>query len=51
MIYVNPEDPRIWVPKRVGLGWTLNFAHRLSWVMLILLLAPVLLIIALTKAH
>lgn len=27
MFYVNPEDPRLWVPKRWGGGWTFNFAH------------------------
>lgn len=31
-IYVAPRDPRVWVPKRVmGLGWTLNLAHRAAW--------------------
>ena len=34
-IYVAPRDTRVWVPKRVpGLGWTLNFAHRRSWLWL-----------------
>jgi uncharacterized membrane protein len=49
LFYVNAEDPAIWVPKRLGLGWTLNFAHGLSWVMLILLLLPVALVIALLR--
>ena len=27
--YVNPDDPRLWVPKkRPGIGWTLNLKHR-----------------------
>jgi len=30
-IYINPNDPAIWVKKRSGLGWTLNFAHRKSY--------------------
>lgn len=30
IIYVNPKDPRIWVPKRNGLGYTLNFGHGIS---------------------
>ncbi|AKA74583.1 hypothetical protein SULI_12390 [Saccharolobus solfataricus] len=30
IIYVNPNDPRIWVPKRDGLGYTLNFGHGIS---------------------
>jgi uncharacterized membrane protein len=29
--YHNPDDPRLWVPKLIGIGWTLNFAHRLAW--------------------
>ncbi|QXJ28598.1 hypothetical protein J5U23_01467 [Saccharolobus shibatae B12] len=30
IIYVNPKDPRIWVPRRNGLGYTLNFGHGVS---------------------
>ncbi|WP_338598387.1 DUF5808 domain-containing protein [Sulfolobus tengchongensis] len=30
IIYVNPKDPRIWVPKRNGVGYTLNFGHITS---------------------
>lgn len=25
--YNNPDDPAVFVPKRFGLGWTLNFGH------------------------
>ncbi|MGH9344448.1 MAG: DUF5808 domain-containing protein [Terriglobia bacterium] len=32
MIYYNPDDPALFVPKRFGAGYTLNFANRLSWV-------------------
>ena len=34
VIYFDKSDPRLLVPKRTGLGWTLNFAHRASWVVL-----------------
>ncbi|MEI6473018.1 MAG: DUF5808 domain-containing protein [Holophagaceae bacterium] len=45
LFYVNPEDPSIWVPKLFGLGWTLNFAHGISWLFLaLLLLVPAILI-------
>ncbi len=45
--YVAPRDPRVWVPKRHrGLGWTLNFAHRASWVWLAALLAPAVVVAA-----
>jgi len=26
--YVNPADPRGWVPKTWGFGWTVNFRTR-----------------------
>lgn len=26
--YVNPADPRGWVPKTSGIGWTVNFRTR-----------------------
>jgi uncharacterized membrane protein len=34
IIYNNPQDPRLWVPKISGFGTTLNFAHTRAWVML-----------------
>ena len=27
VFYNNPDDPDLFVPKRFGLGWTLNFGH------------------------
>ena len=27
-IYNNPDDPRVWVPKRYGVGYTLNTGSR-----------------------
>jgi uncharacterized membrane protein len=41
-LYRNSDDPRLFVPKLVGVGWTLNFAHRTAWLLLGLLLLPVL---------
>ena len=35
--YNDPNDPRIWVPKLGGYGWTLNFAHGRSWAIIALL--------------
>jgi uncharacterized membrane protein len=50
LLYVNPEDSRIWVPKRLGVGWTLNFGHSMSWfILILLLLIPV--VIGLSLAH
>lgn len=31
LFYHNPEDPRLWVEKRIGLGWTLNYARPAAW--------------------
>ncbi|MES2829854.1 MAG: DUF5808 domain-containing protein [Bacteroidota bacterium] len=42
LLYHNPRDPNIWVEKRYGFGWTLNFAHDISWViMTLLILVPI----------
>ena len=38
MIYWNASDERLWVPKRLGIGWTLNFARPMAWVVMALLL-------------
>jgi uncharacterized membrane protein len=34
VLYVNPGDPAVLVPKRFGWGWTLNFARPASWMVL-----------------
>lgn len=31
VFYYNPDDPELVVPKRVGVGRTLNMARRASW--------------------
>jgi uncharacterized membrane protein len=42
VFYKNARDARLWVPKVTGLGWTLNFAHRRAWpVMIALVGVPV----------
>lgn len=30
LFYYNPDDPRIFVPKRTGAGYTVNFSNPLS---------------------
>lgn len=46
IFYVNPEDPRLWVPKRLGIGWTLNFSRPIAWVIMgLLLLLPLILLV------
>lgn len=41
LIYRNPDDPRLIVPKLVGVGWTFNFARPAAWLLLALLLLSV----------
>jgi len=49
--YRNPRDPRLWVPKLMGIGWTINFAHRLAWPTMIALLGlPLALVLLVTFA-
>ena len=36
--YSNPDDPALFVEKRYGLGWTLNFGHPQARLVLIGLL-------------
>ena len=39
IVYYNPNDPSVWVEKRFGIGWTLNFAHKESWFIIMMILA------------
>lgn len=43
VFYVNPDDASVFLPKRFGIGWTLNFARPAAW-------ATVLGLVALTAA-
>ncbi|MFD0589991.1 DUF1648 domain-containing protein [Paenibacillus sp. GCM10027627] len=38
-IYFNPHDPSLFVEKRFGIGWTMNFAKPIVWVIMVALLA------------
>jgi uncharacterized membrane protein len=42
--YYNPDDPAVVVEKRFGIGYTLNFGNRKSWLIMLAMLAPVALI-------
>jgi uncharacterized membrane protein len=35
IIYRNARDPRVWIPKIAGIGYTLNFAHGRAWLWLL----------------
>jgi uncharacterized membrane protein len=41
MVYYNPDDPALFVEKRVGMGYTLNFGNRWSWALCAALIAIV----------
>jgi len=41
-IYYNPTDPKVFLPKRSGLGYTLNFAKPIS---IILILSVIIVIV------
>lgn len=43
--YVNKDDPSIFVEKRFGIGWTNNWAHPISWILVISLIVLPLVII------
>jgi uncharacterized membrane protein len=50
VFYSNPRDARLWVPKLAGVGWTINFAHRRAWpVMIALIGVPVALAILIAR--
>jgi hypothetical protein len=38
IFYINPEDPSLFVSKRLGIGYTLNFGNPWSWVVLAIIL-------------
>lgn len=41
VFYVNSQDPSVFVPKRFGFGWTINFGSPLAWLLLIGLIAVI----------
>ncbi|SDE27204.1 Uncharacterized membrane protein [Paenibacillus sp. UNCCL117] len=44
MVYYNPNDTALFVPKRVGIGWTINFARPLGWIILLAIIAFIVLV-------
>lgn len=39
LAYYNPADPALFVQKRIGCGYTLNFANPISWLVTAVILA------------
>ncbi|GIO56512.1 DUF1648 domain-containing protein [Paenibacillus cineris] len=40
-IYFNPQDPALFVEKRMGIGWTVNFGRPGAWIFLVGILAVI----------
>ena len=51
VIYVNRKDPAVLVEKRFGIGYTMNFGHWISWLILLLVLLVPLLALIFVKPH
>jgi uncharacterized membrane protein len=41
LFYYNPNDPAVWVEKRVGLGYTLNIGNSSAWLLIGMMLLPI----------
>lgn len=50
MIYFNPDDHALWVEKRFGVGYTLNFARPSAWIIITAVLLATALIIILSAS-
>src|SRR5690349_20641504 len=54
LVYYNSQDPCLVLPKRIGYGWTINFAHRYAYIALlasvIIAIGPALLVASLMAA-
>ena len=40
LLYFNPSDPAIWVEKRIGIGYTVNFANPRTWLLIGIIALP-----------
>jgi uncharacterized membrane protein len=49
IIYVKKEDARIFVPKRLGIGWTINFGNPRSILVLPALIIFTALVVLITR--
>jgi uncharacterized membrane protein len=51
LFYVNRDDPAVFVEKRFGVGYTLNFGHRGVWIALVVLVAVWVVVFLLAPSH
>ncbi|QSB09945.1 DUF1648 domain-containing protein [Lysinibacillus fusiformis] len=45
VFYCNKNDPSLLVPKKFGIGWTVNFANKWCYILIGITLLPILLVI------
>lgn len=45
VLYFNPKDPSVFISKRVGIGWTLNYARWQSWMFFVVLAAVIIIVV------
>lgn len=48
-LYFNPNDPSFTVEKRYGIGWTINFARPVSWILFLFIIAIVVVSIVMSQ--
>lgn len=51
LLYVNHDDPAVFVPKRFGIGWTVNFARPTAVALLVGVIVVTLLVPVLVGSH
>jgi uncharacterized membrane protein len=51
IFYYNPDESRLFVPKRTGIPFTLNFAKPMAWAILAVTLAMVTIAAIVNNAH
>jgi uncharacterized membrane protein len=51
LFYVNRDDPALFVEKRFGIGYTLNFGHPAAWVFLAVLVAVIVATTLIAPSH
>jgi uncharacterized membrane protein len=51
VFYYNPDESRLFVPKRTGIPFTLNFAKPMAWAILTVTLAMVTIAAIINNTH
>lgn len=45
IVYINKNDPSLLVQKKYGVGWTVNLANKWSYIIVLVIFLPILLVI------